>query len=642
MIRDSIVRILAPHQLTAYLRELRQIGRKHVLTSRRRGFSELFPKIKAIEDASPNLSANEYITIQFASDFCRGENFLAQGLAPRYTTYTNLSIIDRYIGVPSHWTLARTFDRCRIAIALLVRDWLEFERSCFLNQDTAGTEFDQRIVSDRIKSLKGLGESFSTDNVPHVNDLSESIPSNYVLDWEYYACHQDGAAGFLHATSLRQSKYHDEYLFLRTLHIDEVCFWAIICGVHGAAEFVRKRDWQSATDCIREANVFAGHLQPVFKIFKTMPFASFKDGFRDETGDSSAIQSQKFQLIDLLTRGYSDRKRATISRVNEHSLVAKRNPLPEDTLPGMYETARSIRGEAAKEFLDQCLELDKRMRSWRGEHLGIVKFYLGIEAMGTGGEGYDYLFETFQKPAGLGNMVQTYDGAEPLPEESARPSWMGEIQIAHRPDTSIGLIRAEQVSKRLLVAFVDAHKEQFREEARERSDEIDARIAAYDAAFARYGYPCPLPGQKARLLKDGFPTGVVPSFVLALEMTTGVLAGLHECGPMVGQVRVRKAVPGGVRFKPFRGGELLLKVNELYFADGTSIFATYFQGPDKRTVVRNLRDKPQDDDIGDLLCLIMGAPDMPKDVFNGAMRRADEWLKRVSQRTTQHIVEVEL
>jgi hypothetical protein len=641
MIRDSIFRLLAPHQLTGYLQELRQTGRKRLPASRRKGFAGLFEEIKAISDSSPNLSSNEYVTIQFASDFCEGENFLSKGLSARYTTYTNLAIVDRYIGVRSRWTLGRTFSKCRVALALLTRDWLEYEQSQFLNQEIAGEGFDARTVSNRIRSLKELKEALLSEEVPHVNELTETIPPTYSLDWEYFACHQGGAAGFLHGTSLPQSRFHAEYLFLRTLHLNEVCFWAIICGLNGAADLLRKNDWQGATECLKEANVFAGHLQPIFKIFKTMSFESFAPGFRDDTGDSSAIQSEKFQLIDLLVRGYSEVKRGTIAAVTEHALVAKRHPLVEDTLPGMFDAARSARDSSSKEFVDQCIELDRQMRAWRGEHLGIVRHYLGISAVGTGGAGYDYLRHTFQDPGGLAEARQP--ALEPSDFDPARPTWLmqGEIDSAYRADTSIGLIRAEHVSKRLLAAFVDARSSEFLKDIRDRTDEIDARIAAYDTAFARYSYECPLVGQKERLLRSGFPPGVAPSFVLALEMTTGVLAGLHEFAKITGTLRIRKAL-AGERFKPFAGGERLLKPNEICFADAKSVFATYFQGPDKRTVVRDLRVNPETDDIGDLLCLVMASPDTPRDVFRGAMARGEEWLKHVSQRATQYVVEVEL
>jgi tryptophan 2,3-dioxygenase len=641
MIRDSIFRLLAPHQLTSYLQELRQTGRKRLPAGRRKGFAGLFEEIKAISDSSPNLSSNEYATIQFVSDFCEGENFLSKGLPPRYTTYTNLAIVDRFIGVRSRWTLGRTFSRCRVALALLARDWLEYEQSQFLNQETAGDGFDARTVSNRIRSLKGLKEALLTEDVPHVNELTEAIPPTFSLDWEYFACSQGGAAGFLHGTSLPQSRYHDEYLFLRTLHLSEVCFWAIICGLNGAADFLRKGDWQNATACLKEANVFAGHLQPVFKIFKTMAFESFAPGFRDDTGDSSAIQSEKFQLIDLLVRGYNDAKRSELAGVSEHAQVAKRQPLVEDTLPGMFDAARNARDASAKEFMDQCIELDRQMKAWRGEHLGIVKHYLGISAVGTGGKGYDYLHNTFRDPGGLPDATQA--PVEPSDFDPTRPAWLmpGGVDSAHRADTNIGLIRAEHVSKKLLIAFVDARSAELLKEIRDRSDEIDARIAAYDIAFARYSYECMLASQKARLLRDGFPAGVAPSFVLALEMTTGVLAGLHEFARLTGTLRIRKAL-AGERFKPLGGGERLLKPNEICFADAKSVFATYFQGPDQRTVVRDLRAKSEVDDIGDLLCLVMAAPDTPRDVFKAAMTRGEEWLRHVSQRTTQYVVEVEL
>jgi tryptophan 2,3-dioxygenase len=181
----------------------------------------------------------------------------------------------------------------------------------------------------------------------------------------------------------------------------EVCFWAITSSVREAAHLTRSDDWEKAVLTLKQANAFGMLLIPLFRAFKTMPISSFKDGFRAETGDSSAIQSEKFQTLDFITRGFSASKVNALSQIPGFEQIVNWDPSEHHLLQTIFDMTNESEDHTYLDLRSECIELDLTLRSWRGDHLGIVRSYLGIDTLGTGGESYRYLRGTYKDPEGL-------------------------------------------------------------------------------------------------------------------------------------------------------------------------------------------------------------------------------------------------
>src|SRR5690606_30849541 len=113
-----------------------------------------------------------------------------------------------------------------------------------------------------------------------------------------YALDTSHAASLMFVTALPQTKEHDEYLFLRTIHISEVCFWGILTSILSSMESIKNKDFDSAKSHLQTGVAFADILVPLFQAFKTMSPEHFTN-FRDATGNASAIQSRTYQLVQI-------------------------------------------------------------------------------------------------------------------------------------------------------------------------------------------------------------------------------------------------------------------------------------------------------------------------------------------------------
>jgi tryptophan 2,3-dioxygenase len=629
MIRQSISKIFADTNLVAFIQECRLNGRKYVPPAMQAEFSDMYNDLLALLESSSQLDANEYATLRFAVDFCNCEKFLAAGQSPRYNIYTNLDIMDTYIGVKSRWSIARIFNRCRQALALLLNDWMEYERTSF-EDDAVGQAprlgFDRAAVLKRIVMIRELYRKIPTRNVPLVAPL-DSNPPGFSSAWEYFASGEHGAVALVHATCLPQSNWHDEYLFIRTLHCMEVCFWAIIISVRGAAQCCSSGLSRDAVSCLKEGNTFAGLLIPLFDIFKTMPIENFKTGFRDETGDSSAIQSTKYQTLDLLARGFSARKTAAIGTIEDHKDILNWTPPQRLTLAGIYQSCCASSSPDCRALQRQCLDLDFQLRQWRGDHLGVVRTYLGVEAGGTGGEGYDYLFETYKDPNGLADLRPAAVAADD--HDLSQPRELLIKPPEHEADKypQIGLIWAYAPAKATFLEQMSEFRADWLREMNAMAPKIHERFNYYDGMFSAFSYTNDLEALTPDAVDALFETNIVDYFERSLMLRTGLMVRLVNFTAIQSPLQFCLAADG-TPFGPGRSRRL--KDGEIYLSDEKSPIVSYFRGPVRRVILSDPRTKPQDG-WSNILCIISSARDMPSGIFTEAMATAEQALKGFNQ-----------
>src|SRR5262249_9700604 len=133
----------------------------------------------------------------------------------------------------------------------------------------------------------------------------------------------------------------------------------------------------------------------LWAIFDTMPVKHFFEGFREATGDASAIQSVRFQTLEVLTRGLGQAKQRALSHQREAGYFATWQPPEEATLKGLCKLAQRM---GNTEFKSVAEMLHRDLYQWRSRHLGIARRYLPPEAVGTGSEGISYLVANFRTP----------------------------------------------------------------------------------------------------------------------------------------------------------------------------------------------------------------------------------------------------
>jgi len=602
MLRNSISNFLSQIPLHEYISEVHGVGRLHLSREIKEKMASPFQQIENLLETSVNLNAHEYKTLKFARNFCDAANQLNIDPLARYPAYTNLRVLDEYLGVNSRLSLQETFERCRLATRLLLRDWLEFEQNSYSLEGSYHKKgLDTRAVAKRILLLREFEREFPTGNVPHIAGRDFPKPSGYDTYWDYFACEHDGAASLIHGTCLPQSIWHDEYLFMRTTHITEVFFWGIISGLRGASKLISDGNLAEAIVCIGESNLFTEKLSTLYKIFNTMPVESFAEGFRGETGNSSAIQSVKFQTIDLLARGFSLKKVEALKMHQDHTELLEWDPDPSMTLSGMLQITDSIGSSEAGRFRNECEKLSKNLMNWRGTHMALVTKYLSIDVAGTGGEGYNYLMDVKDTPLDIHRDDSPH-------EEKTESQWITVSDLAgSNPNTTIAALKVKGLTTGMLLEIAKGLEEEIIDWIAENSPKIDSDFSRYDQIFAKHGMEFPPKAQKLQFQKEGIYDNKIANLVVSLEIKFGLLLGLHQCSSLREPLTVSPATTSQT-FVNWQRTKFSLSAGELIFSDQKNIFACYCHGSNRKSMLKISPNAASDEPLGDILFLILSPP----------------------------------
>ena len=133
----------------------------------------------------------------------------------------------------------------------------------------------------------------------------------------------------------------------------------------------------------------------------------------------------------------------------------------------------------------------------------------------------------------------------------------------------------------------DAHKRKLLRKMRKRETlkRITDRINHYEAFFAGFGFPCPLPGHLKRTINSGFPRYnlMVDAHFMA-EMCAGILVAVTDYDRFEGALTLDVAEEGE-NFVGMGQRDMRTKDGEIVLRDEQGIVCILCQGADEKTRV---------------------------------------------------------
>lgn len=310
---------------------------------------------------------------------------------PDYYPYTGVHLMDWYLG-DRHQSWDRLKAKAAEGVFHTTLDLIRLE-----SQSLAGIEpchrehFDREIVTQRLQVLERAGDKCRDLGraLPEA-DLDRSHGPRHYKTLGEYATEPSRVSAMVEFSMMPQTRFHDEVIFLRTIHIAEFCFYGIRMAVREARELLRRGLIHAASLPLRQAVAFGAMLYESFKVLRTMPPAHFKD-FRDATGKASAIKSLNYQLLEIHLRGVNSEKVSVFQR------IPHLRELTKYAHPG-FVSMRSVLKKADPEapgwddVFELARALDQKWLTWRGLHLSFALHYLPQHVKGTGDtEGAPYL-----------------------------------------------------------------------------------------------------------------------------------------------------------------------------------------------------------------------------------------------------------
>lgn len=312
---------------------------------------------------------------------------------PFYYPYTSVNVLDWFME-DSGGRLEELKRKSVEGIAALVLDFGRFETHSLIGYERFHTRhFESRLATARIEGLRHVYAA--------VCRLGERIPGSSTRPgWRPrrddslmdYAIGPGRLGALVRFSCLPQTEYHDEVLFLRAIHISELCFYGVRLAIEQAMRSLHQGAAATTREHLEQASAFAEVLRQVFLLLRTMPPDHFLD-FRDATAQASAVHSRNFQALDVCLFGLS-----------EHKIeLYKRTPHLRDLLVGREDDRPCLRdvmlalsagggGDARASVIQAARTLDRKLLSWRGLHLAFAVEYLATVPLGTGGtSGAPYL-----------------------------------------------------------------------------------------------------------------------------------------------------------------------------------------------------------------------------------------------------------
>ncbi|MEQ1551950.1 MAG: hypothetical protein ABL922_12020 [Sphingorhabdus sp.] len=560
------------------------------------------------------------------NDVFVAEDYLQKAEKPRYVHYTNMRLLDRYLLANQSRSLGERHGRARRALAIIMRDWHDFEQdrlSYFDSNDeppknVIGYRYQQENkqedlvahLRERVRTLDLLSEIAAVGSLPDTRIISSDM-SNYASDWEYFSDNADRELS--HFLCLPRSTWHDEVMFLRMIHATECCFAGILASLETLPALALQKNWLGATAALKAATYFSDFLLQHWKVFETMPVLHFFDGFREDTGDASAIQSQRFQRLDTLVRGLGDTKRTALGHQLEGKAIAEWTPPPIATLPGLLEAAR-LAGSEGQDFVQVVQDFDDDLFAWRSKHFGVAMRYLPKEAKGTGNEGTPYLKATYAEPR-LDQSAN--DQATPL-QGPAKASELSSFRctstMALVPEKCprLAAFRLRPIAANVVQDYVAQARDQLMPVIMARKTHIEGTLGRYGEFFGARKYPVARQYDDF-VTKGRFPELLVPALLLSLELRSGVLMGIHRV--QSGSRITFDVATDGETFLGIANKDIRCSPHEPVVRDSKGIIASVFQGPDKRTMV-DFDKVPKNTEI---LLIVLGYPQMLATEFDEAI-----------------------
>jgi tryptophan 2,3-dioxygenase len=381
---------LSAFDLAGYVEQTRAAGRAQLADDLRDEAGALYRQTCEFRASHSVVSRSLDDALELAQRVLFPEWFLSHADVPRYRAYANVGVLNWYLHTVQRMPYQAIWSRCAVAVRLLLADLIAYEVNSLAGLETRGAgSFDAAAVRVRVEHLRSLIAPLAAVDAP-IGLVGAPPPAS----WEVCLSEPGSALALIHLTAFPQTSEHDEYLFLRAIHIGEACFWGILTATLAAVESLKRGKAQTAAQCLGVALPFAELLTPLFHAVKTMSPERFRR-FRDATGNASAVQSRTYQLMQIALTAVNPDTIGVIVNVDElHDLGLYDQPWLT-SLAHVAPTAPDEKGGDGASLSESIAALSKALLKWRKLHRGIARIYLADIPEGTGGtSGPSYLKHT--------------------------------------------------------------------------------------------------------------------------------------------------------------------------------------------------------------------------------------------------------
>jgi len=422
MIRSRVRQTLLTLSVSGYVAAQRQVGRSSLTPTfvqqwadQHRFATSMLKRSRLSPEVKQALILLREITYPMAMQ--------ARSAIPYYYPYTCVNVLDWYMGncgkEPEKLTRKSV-----LGIVALLLDLARFEMQSLIGCESVQLlHFEPELAVQRIRMLKGVYDATAPlrERIPDCISQLTPVPRRYdnLID---YASDSDRIGGLVNLSCLPQTQFHDEVLFLRSIHISELCFYGLRVATIQAKDAIHRGAFDNARARFEEAIAFAEVLRNIFQVVRTMPLQHFLD-FRSSAANASAVQSANYQLLEIQLFGLSDHKLALFERI-PHLRSLRRYYHPgfvslRDELASLPATRHTAELES---MLEAARQLDSKLLTWRGLHVSFAKFYLSDIPIGTGGTSGAAYLKTFLRNTLFGQTTIEPELAEELAESGDNPS----------------------------------------------------------------------------------------------------------------------------------------------------------------------------------------------------------------------------
>lgn len=391
---DKFLANLSAFDLLAYEEKVGRFGRARLREDR-----ALVSQIVTLAEAATMLHDNRSVsndrslnaTVEAVRYFLSAQEYVLTQEKPRYEPYATIRLLRHVLEVDRHRPSAVTQRKIWAIFHRILAGQRDFETKALSGiLDPERKQFELIVSRARLKELAAVqaliprrfGIVALPDIIEDAGDLCE------------VGGDRSGAAIVDHLLVFPQTTCHDEVAFIRLIQMAECLFWGTLIFVQRALAAIQVGRLVQAVQLLGAATEFAAPLIKIFHCVKTMPPDHFL-GFRDATGDASAVQCQSWQMLDAHVYGVLPDKAPVLEGIPEvRHVLAFSNP---HFVP-LVQVAGQLGGSATEtELTEAIIGLDHRLRAWRKFHEKQLAGrtnpgYLPPESLGTGRtSGYGYL-----------------------------------------------------------------------------------------------------------------------------------------------------------------------------------------------------------------------------------------------------------
>lgn len=390
---DFLARLSA-FDLVAYEENVGRFGRAGLREDR-----ALVSQIVSLSAAATTLHDNWPVstdrslnaTVEAARYFLSAQEYILTHDKPRYEPYATIRLLRHVLEVDSHQPLSVTQRKIWAIFYRILLRQIDYEMTAL-----SGTLGPERKQFEFVVSRARLRELAAAQAlIPHrfgiiaLPDIIEDVGDLCEIGGDRF-----GAAIVDHLLVFPQTTCHDEVAFISFIQMAECLFWGTLIFVQRALAVIHVGRLAEAVRLLAAATEFAAPLIKIFHCVKTMPPDHFL-GFREATGDASAVQCQSWQMLDAHVYGVLPDKAAVLEGIPEvRHVLAFANP---HFVPLVHVAGQLGGSETEAELTEAIIGLDNRLRAWRKFHENQLAGrtnpgYLPPEAQGTGRtSGYGYL-----------------------------------------------------------------------------------------------------------------------------------------------------------------------------------------------------------------------------------------------------------